>query len=335
MNSTPALELVEVGKTFGSVIALRDMSVKVDQGAITCILGDNGAGKSTLIKILSGVHKPTTGQFLLEGNPVDFDSPRDAMARGIATVFQDLATIPLMSVWRNFFLGNELTKSLGPIKYLDVPRMREIAKTQLLEMGIDLRDTNQPIGTLSGGERQAVAIARAVYFGAKVLILDEPTNGLDPQGIAEIRHDRGDPLGRGPVGGVDHDHLLHQRVVERARVAVAVRLDDEQVPATDRLLEAAVDLAVGERLERDLAELDAEVLADPLGELRVRAAGEPHQPLLGPALDPVARARLGHGDRRVETGENEITRPCAELHTPPCSPGVPARPQAHPRERPS
>lgn len=178
MSATPALELVNVGKTFGSVIALRDISVTVDQGAVTCILGDNGAGKSTLIKILSGVHKPSSGEYLLEGESVNFDSPRDAMSRGIATVFQDLATIPLMSVWRNFFLGNEITTGWGPIKFLDVKQMRDIAKAELLNMGIDLRDTNQPIGTLSGGERQAVAIARAVYFGAKVLILDEPTSAL-------------------------------------------------------------------------------------------------------------------------------------------------------------
>lgn len=173
-----ALELAEVGKQFGSVIALRDVSVRVDQGRVTCILGDNGAGKSTLIKILSGVHKPSSGKFLMEGNEVSFDSPRDAMAAGIATVFQDLATIPLMSVWRNFFLGNELTKGWGPFRRLDVKGMKAIAKEQLLQMGIDLRDPNQPIGTLSGGERQAVAIARAVHFGAKVLILDEPTSAL-------------------------------------------------------------------------------------------------------------------------------------------------------------
>ncbi len=175
---TAALELINVGKQFGSVIALRDVSVTVDPGSVTCILGDNGAGKSTLIKILSGVHKASSGEFLMDGQPVSFDSPRDAMAAGIATVFQDLATIPLMSVWRNFFLGNEITKGFGPFRWLDVKTMKSIAKEQLLAMGIDLRDTNQPIGTLSGGERQAVAIARAVHFGAKVLILDEPTSAL-------------------------------------------------------------------------------------------------------------------------------------------------------------
>jgi simple sugar transport system ATP-binding protein len=175
---TNALELKDVEKTFGSVLALRGVSLEVEPGSVTCVLGDNGAGKSTLIKILSGVHKQSTGMFQVEGKDAVFESPRDALANGIATVFQDLATIPLMSVWRNFFLGNEIRKGFGPFKWLDVNRMKEISKQQLLAMGIDLRDTNQPIGTLSGGERQAVAIARAVYFGAKVLILDEPTSAL-------------------------------------------------------------------------------------------------------------------------------------------------------------
>ena len=173
-----AMELKDVGKSFGSVIALSNVSVKVREGAVTCILGDNGAGKSTLIKTLSGVHKPTSGVYEVEGKPVSFDSPRDALANGIATVYQDLATIPLMSVWRNFFLGNEITKGWGPFRRLDVKKMKELTKQHLLEMGIDLRDTGQQIGTLSGGERQAVAIARAVYFGANVLILDEPTSAL-------------------------------------------------------------------------------------------------------------------------------------------------------------
>lgn len=175
---TAALELKKVGKQFGSVIALTDVSLEVAPGTVTCVLGDNGAGKSTLIKTLSGVHKPSSGEFLMEGKPMDFNSPRDAMAKGIATVYQDLATIPMMSVWRNFFLGNEITKGWGPVRRLDIKKMKEISKEQLLQMGIDLRDTDQPIGTLSGGERQAVAIARAVYFGAKVLILDEPTSAL-------------------------------------------------------------------------------------------------------------------------------------------------------------
>jgi simple sugar transport system ATP-binding protein len=177
-NVTPALQLKNVGKSFGSVLALRDISLHVDPGTVTCVLGDNGAGKSTLIKILSGVHKPTEGQFLVNGEEASFSSPRDALGAGIATVFQDLATVPLMSVWRNFFLGNEPRRGVGPVKFLDSARAKSVAREELLAMGIDLRDQEQPVGTLSGGERQAVAISRAVYFGAKVLILDEPTSAL-------------------------------------------------------------------------------------------------------------------------------------------------------------
>jgi simple sugar transport system ATP-binding protein len=142
------------------------------------VLGDNGAGKSTLIKILSGVHQPSEGEFLVAGEPTSFSTPRDALGAGIATVFQDLATVPLMSVWRNFFLGNEPRRGIRPLTFLDARKAKSVCREELLAMGIDIRDQEQPVGTLSGGERQAVAIARAVYFGAKVLILDEPTSAL-------------------------------------------------------------------------------------------------------------------------------------------------------------
>ena len=174
----PALELRSVSKTFGSVLALRDVSLRVDPGTVTCVLGDNGAGKSTLIKILSGVHQPSTGELLRNGEATAFASPRDALGAGIATVFQDLATVPLMSVWRNFFLGNEPQFGIPGLKLLNARKARDVTRGELLNMGIDLRDIEQPIGTLSGGERQRVAIARAVYFGADVLILDEPTSAL-------------------------------------------------------------------------------------------------------------------------------------------------------------
>jgi simple sugar transport system ATP-binding protein len=174
----PALQLKSVSKFFGSVVALRDISLHVDPGTVTCVLGDNGAGKSTLIKILSGVHQPSEGEFLVAGEATSFSTPRDALGAGIATVFQDLATVPLMSVWRNFFLGNEPRLGFGPFKVLDANKAKRICREELLAMGIDIRDLEQPVGTLSGGERQAVAIARAVYFGAKVLILDEPTSAL-------------------------------------------------------------------------------------------------------------------------------------------------------------
>ena len=175
---TPMLEVRSISKYFGSVNALEDISVSVYPGEVTCVLGDNGAGKSTLIKILSGVHVPDKGEVLFDGEPVSFAGPRDARSRGIATVFQDLATVPLMSVWRNFFLGNEPVKGRGPLQRMDIKGAQKIMRQEMGKMGIDVRDPNQTVGTLSGGERQAVAIARAVYFGAKVLILDEPTSAL-------------------------------------------------------------------------------------------------------------------------------------------------------------
>jgi simple sugar transport system ATP-binding protein len=172
------LEVRDVGKTYGSVIALRDVSTVVNAGEVTCVLGDNGAGKSTLIKILAGLHQHDAGELLVDGAPVRLSSPREALDRGIATVYQDLAVVPLMSVWRNFFLGSEPTKGFGPFKMLDRKKAKDETRWALADMGIDLRDAEQPVGTLSGGERQCVAIARAVYFGAKVLILDEPTAAL-------------------------------------------------------------------------------------------------------------------------------------------------------------
>src|SRR5215831_1296230 len=167
-----------ISKHYGNIVALRDVSLHVDAGEVTCILGDNGAGKSSLIKILSGVHAQDAGRLLVDGEEVQFASPRDARARGIATVYQDLAMVPLMSIWRNFFLGAEPVRKLGPIRRFDSGYAKETVREQLHAMGIDIRDPDQPVGTLSGGERQSLAIARAVYFGARVLILDEPTSAL-------------------------------------------------------------------------------------------------------------------------------------------------------------
>lgn len=177
-QAVPIVEVRDIGKSYGPVNALSGVSTSVRAGEVTCVLGDNGAGKSTFIKILAGAHTPSEGEFLLDGAPQTFSSPRAALDAGIATVYQDLAVIPLMPVWRNFFLGSEITRGVGPFRRLDVAEMKKITYTELDNMGIDLRDVDQPIGTLSGGERQCVAIARAVYFGARVLILDEPTAAL-------------------------------------------------------------------------------------------------------------------------------------------------------------
>ncbi|MFD9910087.1 ATP-binding cassette domain-containing protein [Streptomyces sp. NPDC059063] len=177
-DRAPLVELDDVSKYYGNIRALEGVSLEVHAGEISCVLGDNGAGKSTLIKIIAGLHQHDAGTFRIEGEDTRLSSPREALDRGIATVYQDLAVVPLMPVWRNFFLGSEPTKGTGPFKRLDVELMRRTTHAELLRMGIDLRDVDQPIGTLSGGERQCVAIARAVYFGAKVLVLDEPTAAL-------------------------------------------------------------------------------------------------------------------------------------------------------------
>ncbi|MGI8520021.1 MAG: ATP-binding cassette domain-containing protein [Actinomycetota bacterium] len=177
-NGKPLLEIKCVSKYFGTVVAIKDISMFVRGGEVTCLLGDNGAGKSTLIKTLSGVYKPDEGEYVFEDKEMSLSSPRDALERGIATVYQDLAMIPLLSIWRNFFLGSEPTKGFWPFRRYDVGFAKETTRAELGKMGIDIRDPDQAVGTLSGGERQSVAIARAVYFGAKVLILDEPTAAL-------------------------------------------------------------------------------------------------------------------------------------------------------------
>lgn len=184
----PILEVRNVTKMFGSVIALSDVSARVYPGEVTCLLGDNGAGKSTLIKVLCGVHQPTEGEYYFEGKPLRLNSPREALEMGIATVYQDLSLIPLMPIWRNFFLGVEPEKQFGPFKRYDTEFAKRTVRQEMSKMGIDIRDPEQPVGTMSGGERQSIAISRAVYFGAKVLILDEPTAALGVKQAGIVLH---------------------------------------------------------------------------------------------------------------------------------------------------
>lgn len=239
MSGDPIIRMVDIQKHFGSVIALAGVSVDIYAGECHCLLGDNGAGKSTFIKTMSGVHKPTSGEIFFEGKPMLFADPRDAIEAGIATVHQHLAMIPLMSVSRNFFMGNEPTRKIGPINFFDHNQANQITMEAMKKMGINLRGPDQAVGTLSGGERQTVAISRAVHFGAKVLILDEPTSALGvrqtanvlatidrvrKQGIAvvfithNVRHamavgdrytvlNRGTTLGTAERGGITPDEL--------------------------------------------------------------------------------------------------------------------------------
>jgi simple sugar transport system ATP-binding protein len=261
---TPIIEVRDLGKSYGSVIALRDVTATVATGQVTCVLGDNGAGKSTFIKILAGAHPHTSGTFLVDGQEHHFSSPREALALGIATVYQDLAVVPLMPVWRNFFLGSEITKGVGPLRRLDISAMKRITKTELAAMGIDLRDVDQPIGTLSGGERQCVAIARAVYFGARVLILDEPTaalgvrqSGVVLKYVAKAR-DRGlgvvfithNPHHAYPVG----DHFM---LLRRGRSLGTFPKPELPLDELVRLMAGGAELdALSHELQREMPESD-------------------------------------------------------------------------------
>ena len=180
-STDSVVKMVRIGKRFGTVSALEDVDFEARAGEVTALLGDNGAGKSTLIKILTGVYPPSEGTIYFRGREVRIESPRDARELGIETVYQDLALVPLMSVARNFFLGRELT---GPFRILQVRRMEGETRRALGDIGIEKfseagnRSVSEPVGKLSGGERQSVAIGRAVHFGASLLILDEPTSAL-------------------------------------------------------------------------------------------------------------------------------------------------------------
>jgi len=184
-TGVPLLEASDLSKDFAGVHALRHVSVSVGAGEVLCLLGDNGAGKSTLIKLLSGVFTPSSGKISVRGEGVRFTSPRSALDAGIATVYQDLAMVPMMPLVRNFFLGREPVKGRGIFRRIDWAAAAEIAEKELSRVTVSMRDPFQPVETLSGGERQSVAIARAVYFGASVLILDEPTSAL---GVREAGH---------------------------------------------------------------------------------------------------------------------------------------------------
>lgn len=267
----PILEVRNLTKLFGSVIALSNVSLRVYPGEITCLLGDNGAGKSTLIKILSGVYQPTEGEYYFEGKKVVLNSPREALNLGIATVYQDLSLIPLMPIWRNFFLGSEPEKRLGPFKSYDIGFAKRTVRQELRKMGIDIRDPDQPVGTMSGGERQSIAISRAIYFGAKVLILDEPTAALGVKqagivlqymvmakrrglGVIFITHN---PNHAYPVG----DHFV---ILRRGQVLGDYRKQELSQAQLMDLMAGGEDLV---KLQQELAELLQEPAASALEEL--------------------------------------------------------------------
>ena len=255
--TTPILRVERVSKRFGNVVALRDVTMSVPAGQVTCLLGDNGAGKSTLIQVLAGVHRPTAGRYLVDGEPVDFSSPRDALSRGIATVYQDLAMIPLLSIWRNFFLGAEPVSGAGPFRRIDRAHCEDVVREELGRLGVQLRDPAQPVGTLSGGERQAVAIARAIHFGARVLILDEPTAALGVKQAGVVLRYIAKARERG-VGVVFITHNPHHAYPVGDRFVILRRgeVQGDFGRSEIRLEELAAMMAGGEELERLAHELD-------------------------------------------------------------------------------
>jgi simple sugar transport system ATP-binding protein len=262
----PYVELRSVSKYFGSVIALKDVSFGVEPGEVHCLLGDNGAGKSTLIKTLSGVYTPDEGEIRVAGRPVRFASPADTRDSGIATVYQDLALVPLMSVARNFFLGREPVRKVGPFRQFDVAFANRTAYDELSAMGIQLRDPEQPVGTLSGGERQCLAIARAIYFGAKVLILDEPTSALGVHQASVVLKLIVQSKARG-IGVIFISHNVHHAYVvgnrftllKRGRSAGTYRKDEidrdqllNLMAGGKELVDLEAEIAKAERLQAEM-----------------------------------------------------------------------------------
>jgi simple sugar transport system ATP-binding protein len=234
VETTGLFELRDVTMNFGNVLAIQNVRFAVSPGEIVGLVGDNGAGKSTLVKVMNGFYRPDQGEIRFRGQPVRFASPRDARSAGIETVYQDLALIPALSMWRNFFLGREL--KIGPRIYrrLDKPKMRDITMSNLKEMGLTrLRSPDEPVDILSGGERQALAIARARYFGGSVLLLDEPTSALsvkETEKVSEaVQIAKKDGLGVVIIDhNIGHVHRICDRIVimESGKVLRSVLRDE-------------------------------------------------------------------------------------------------------------
>lgn len=253
MTTEASLELRNVNKNFVGVSALKDVSLKVHRGEVLCLLGDNGAGKSTLIKVLSGVHQPTTGELLVNGQTHQFAGPHEALQAGIATVHQNGGTVPLMSVGRNFFLGEEPTKGRGVFRHLDRRYAERVALEELRSLGItNVTDGGALVGGMSGGERQALSIARAMYFGAKVLILDEPTAALGVKEAAKVLQLIVKAQMRG-VAVVFVTHNVHHALAVGDHFAVLIRgsMADEWSKG-ERTREQVLDLMAGGEAMGDL-----------------------------------------------------------------------------------
>jgi len=279
-QSAPIMQLTDVGKSYVNITALKDVSLTVRQGEVTCILGDNGAGKSTLIGILAGLRKHDKGTYAVDGLPRTFSSPREALDLGIAAVYQTLALVPLLPIWRNFFLGSEIRKGVGPFSRLDIDRMWVIADEQLRKMGINVDDLDRPVGGLSGGQRQCVAIARAVYFGARVLILDEPTAalGVNQSGIV-LKYVAAAAREQG-IGVIFITHNPHHAypVGDRFVLLNRGRLVGTYTKQETTLAELTQMMAGGEELERLSQELEKMAVGPELKQVAQEMAQEINRP---------------------------------------------------------
>lgn len=249
-TGTPVLQLRALTARFGSVAALSRVSASLRAGEVTCVLGENGAGKSTLVAVLSGLRRHDEGELLLDGRAVRFRSPRQARARGIATVWQDLAVAPLMSVWRNFFLGCEPTRGVWPFRRLDREGARETTVRAMATVGVTGIDPDRPASALQTGERHSLAIARALHFGARVLIVDESSAPLTVSQHALVLSSVSAARDQGlAVVLVTHNtqyaHLVGDRFLLMAGGSVAGNLtrDDVDVDDLTRLVTGGGDLA--------------------------------------------------------------------------------------------
>ncbi len=261
----PVIEARAVSKYFGTVIALKDIDITVHPGEVVCLLGDNGAGKSTLIKILSGLQRPDEGTIAVDGEPLVFRSPRDAFARGIATVYQDLAVLPEMSISRNFMLGMEPIRKFGPLRFFDEAKAGRIAREELAKIGITVNHLKQKVGTMSGGERQSLAIARAEYRGARLLILDEPTSALGVNEAAIVLRHVIRARARG-LGVVFITHNVHHAlpigdrfvILNRGRIAGTFPRSEIDEGTLNKLMGGGAEF---DALQRDLAALSEQLKA--------------------------------------------------------------------------
>ena len=247
MEQAPLAELHDISKRFGGVVALDKVNLAINSGEVIGLVGDNGAGKSTLIKVLSGAHSPDRGEILFEGSPVHIRNPRSAKELGIETVYQDLALVDTLDVPGNIFLGREIIKfGFGPLRVLDKSRMAQRAKNILQSLGISLEALNTEVGLLSGGQRQSVAVSRAVFTEPKLVILDEPTAAL---AVREVDHvlDLVHNLRTQHIGLIFISHVLQEVFAVADRIVVLRKGQKVADLVTEKTsMDAVINFMVGQ-----------------------------------------------------------------------------------------